>query len=942
MCAQQSFLDSIRIAFNLEMDPARKIDLFYEIASDRALDNPTLGFAYADSIDIMARKAGYQKGLAMAKHLRGFAFDDLGEYEKALDLFQEELQIFIDINDRDEQSTALTNIGSAWNNMGRMDSAVTYFLKSMAIDEELGDSFGVSILHNNIGNIYSDDGIYDKAIAHFEKALSIRQQQGMEKRYAQCYSNLATTYGRMKEYAKAEEYGKKALEYALKFENLGLAGVIANSLGNNCNDQGKFREAITWLDQALGYWKEINHEAYQTYALYNLSNAYYGLGDGIKALRYAQEGYAIIQKLSLENQHELYYKAFAQAYEASGDISHAYEWYKKYIALADSIFKQDNARKVAQLELRFETQKKEAQLVRQQLELEKQASQKRMILIIAIAGLLTFAVAFQYFRIKQRSRQQQAELIAQLKQTETEKLREMDAIKSTFFANISHEFRTPLTLILSPVEQMMNNTFKGDYTKYYQIIHRNGKRLLNLVNQLLDLSKLESGKVKLQVSEGNLGSFVSAIAGSFESLAVRQQVGLHIKVSSDPIICYFDREKLEQILVNLISNAFKFTGEGGTVYVDAIVSDGKATITVEDTGIGIPQDQLQHLFERFTKSTMSEVQAGSGIGLALAKELAQLHGGNIDVTSKEGEGSKFSVTLEVGKAFFKADEISVSPVTSGGAENTHREYSLTSSKASKSLMSDVLSRPAQPTLLIAEDNRDVRAYIADTFAGLYEIIEAENGRIALEKALESTPDIIITDVMMPEMNGTELCRLLKSNEKTSHIPVVMLTARAEKSDKLEGLETGADDYLIKPFEAKELQVRVANLIEQRRRLQEHFRKSLTSFTPAPAEVESMDAQFLLRVRETVEANLENEDFSVVDLSKQIGMSRSQLHRKLSALTGFSPNEIIRNMRLERAKQLLELKVGTVSEISYRCGFNSPAYFIKCFREYFGTTPGEIT
>lgn len=954
LSAQQKLVDSLRQAFVVEKSPEKKIDIFYEIANELSLDNPKMGFAYADSLEIMSKKAGYKKGLAMSKHLRGFAHDDSGEYEKALHLFREELAIFIEIEDKDEISTAYTNLGSVWGNMGRNDSSVHYYLKSLTIDMETGDSLGASIVHNNIGNIYSDDGAYDKAIEHFEKALAIRKAMKAEKRYMQCYHNIATVYSRMKDYKKSEEYALLGVEVALKYDNKAYTGILYNGIGANYNDQKRHKEAIVWLEKALATWREINNEAYTTYALYNLSMAYAGLKDGQRALQAAQEGYAIVQKLGLNFQNELYFKAFAQAHEANGDLSQAYGWYKKYVSLADSIFKQDNTKKVAQMEAQFESQQKEAKIAHQHLELERQSSQKRTILISAIAALLAAGGGFQYFRNKQRLRQKVAEMAAQLEHAEAEKLRDLNAVKSTFFANISHEFRTPLTLIVSPLEQMMNGSFQGDFQKYYRIMHRNGKRLLDLVNQLLDLSRLESGKLKLAVSEGDLSKFVSALAFSFESLADRQHVDLQVVVPTEPLVCYFDSDKLEKILSNLISNAFKFTSEDGRVELRLTIHDlrlpangvvnviRQASIVIQDTGIGIAAEQLPQIFERFSKTTTSEVQPGSGIGLALTKELVELHGGKIEVKSTEGTGSTFTVTLPVDKAFFKPDEIvPASEQTSVAKPSTQTPLSKADTATRAPAIKDVLSASSKPVLLIAEDNADVRSYIADQFRGTYQILEAENGKLALQKALESTPDLIISDIMMPEMDGTEFCKLLKINEKTSHIPIVMLTALAEQHDRLKGLETGADDYLVKPFDARELQVRVANLIAGRQKLQEHYRKTLNAFASKEVKAESLDAQFLNKVREAVEANLDDENFSVVELGGQVGMSRSQLHRKLSALTGFSPNEVIRNMRLERAKQLLEQKAGNASEIAYMTGFNSPAYFAKCFKDYFGVTPSEV-
>lgn len=941
---QQQYLDSLRNLFRSEEDPHKKIDAFYEIAVDRSFDNPEVGMAYADSIEDMARQSGYKKGMAMALHLRGFAYDDKGAYDTAMQLFREEFGIFLELGDLKEQATALTNIGSAWSSFGRQDSAVAYYLKAMSIDEMRGDSFSVSLHHNNIGTIYSDEGVFDKALEHFEKALATRKAMKLERKYAQCYSNLTALYGRMKQYDKAEAHGKTGIEYALKFDNFSLAGIITNSLGSNCNDQQKYKEAIPWLEKTLEYWRPLNNEVYDTYAYYNLAEAYAGLGNVVKALEYADKGFEIVKRLNLDFQHELYYKVYAKIYEVKGDLPKAFDWYKKYVAVADSIFRQDNTKKVAQMEAQYEVQKKEAQLAKQQLEIEKQSGQKRIILFTSLGLLLLAGATIQYFRNKQRLKQREAELQARLNEAETKRLHELDAVKSTFFANISHEFRTPLTLIMSPVEQMMEGTLKGDLQKYYRIIHRNGKRLLHLVNDLLDLSKLESGKLKLQAAPGRMDAFTRATVGAFESLAERQQIDLVIETSSENEIRYFDRPKLESMLSNLISNAFKFTGEGGKIKVTEAQQGPHTVFTITDTGLGMTPQQVDHLFDRFTQTTVSEVQHGSGIGLALARELAQLHGGDIHVKSQEGQGSVFTLTVRTDKDFFNPDEITGDILSSQYQPASDRSSAVpapTEMVAPPSIH-EALQSGGLPVVLVVEDNPDVRGYISDIISTSYKVVLAENGRLGLEKALDQLPDLIITDIMMPEMDGTQLCRLLKENEKTSHIPVVMLTARAEQADKLEGLYTGADDYLIKPFQAQELLARVKNLIEQRRKLQDYYRKTISGFAMPPAEEQSIDAKFLGKVRSAVEENLDDENFSVVDLGKMVGMSRSQLHRKLTALTGFSPNEVIRNMRLEYARRLLEAKTGTVAEVAYRSGFSSPAYFVKCFREYFGQTPGEIS
>ncbi len=962
--AQSAATDSLRRVFLAEKDPFKKANSYYDLADLLMKEKPEAGFALADTLEQLAKAARDPKSFARAAHLRGNSLYYQGKYEDALPFYRQELAIALKIEDPEMKGRALSDIGNCFHNAGRNDSAITYLMQSAKIKEQLGNMNDVAAAYSNIGNVFSDEKAPDKAIEWLEKSLAIRLKlpEG-EKGAIVTYNNLSVAWNGKGDYDKAIQFAEKGYDLALKSGNKFHAGVLAGSMGHLWLKKENTDKSLEMSERSISLLKEVNRKSNLVFPYANLSEAWWRKGNFDKALEVNKEGYAIMEELRLIEPLGVYYENFGNAYESMGEHKQALFWFKKLMVFDDSLFTKEKLETIAGVEAKFETEKKEAQLARQQLELERQSSQKRTILIGAIAALLALGGGFQYFRNKQRIRQKEAELTAQkasleahLEHAEAEKLREMNAVKSTFFANVSHEFRTPLTLIVSPLEQMMSGSFRGDFQKYYRIMHRNGKRLLDLVNQLLDLSKLESGKLKLQASEGDLGRFVAAIAYSFESLAERQHVDLQVVMPEEPLVCHFDRDKVEKMVANLVSNAFKFTPEGGKVIV-ALGTDGTSIpaciIEVKDTGIGIPAEQLPHLFERFSKTTASEVQPGSGIGLALTKELVELHGGKIEVESypdsnREGKGTTFTVTLNVAKEFFKNDEItSISDLgfeISEKASPTDSFDALTKLSKSAAFMSEIVhpkSEIEKPLLLIAEDNADVRSYIRDTLAGQYQILEAENGKTGLAQALERIPDLVITDVMMPEMDGTEFCKQLKINEKTSHIPVVMLTARADQSDKLEGLQTGADDYLVKPFDARELQVRVANLISQRKKLQEHYRRSFTFVAPAPLEAESMDAVFLKKVREAVEANLDDETFSVVELGAQAGMSRSQLHRKLSALTGFSPNEVIRNMRLERAKQLLEKKAGNASEVAYLTGFNSPAYFAKCFKDYFGVTPSEV-
>ena len=537
-----------------------------------------------------------------------------------------------------------------------------------------------------------------------------------------------------------------------------------------------------------------------------------------------------------------------------------------------------------------------------------------------------------------------------MKEFETAQLQQLDQMKSRFFANISHEIRTPLTLILGPLDQMISEIPGKKWKDLLRIMARNGRNLLRLINQLLDFSKLESGRMSLKAKKMNIVPLIKGMTYSFDSLAKRKGIALTFQSGEDIIPVYFDQDKLEKIMANLLSNAFKFTPKGGVVSVRlSIVKPEKrmVEIGVTDTGIGIAPEHIDHIFERYYQANIKNEQPGTGIGLSLTKELVELHHGTITIQSTPGGGSTFLILLPMGKEHLANEEIgqdqpaemSEKVLVQEELEPTAEEVIQPGEETSNK--SGTKSGKDAPYLLIVEDTEDVRSYIKGFLEKHFQILEAEDGQQGYEKAVEKIPDLIISDVMMPGMNGFKLCKKLKTDERTSHIPVILLTARASESDKMQGLETGADDYIVKPFNAKELTVRAKNLIDQRRKLRERFTQDIM-LSPKEISVTSADERFLKRAMEVIENNMGNADFGVESFSREIGLSHSQLHRKVRALTNQSPVEFIRSLRLKRAHSLLEQSWGNVAEISFEVGFNNPSYFAECFRKQFGKSPSEYT
>ena len=538
---------------------------------------------------------------------------------------------------------------------------------------------------------------------------------------------------------------------------------------------------------------------------------------------------------------------------------------------------------------------------------------------------------------------------------QSEKLWEMDRVKSRFFANISHEFRTPLTLITGPLEQMLSESRLPGDEKNLRLMLHNSHRLLNLINQLLDLSRFESGKMMLRTGKQNVISFLKSIAAAFESLADQKNIDLIFSPGQDNITLYFDVEKLEKVIVNLLANAFKFTPEGGKVILNAAkepaknaeFSRGFLKISVSDTGIGIPADKLPHIFDRFYRAGSPDEHRyrGTGIGLALVKELVKLHRGKITVHSIEGEGTEFTVLLPLGKEHLQAEEIMAEENLPGydlqyipSIKPGVYDEELDGGEAEEpALESAEPGARKKDLILVVEDNPEVRSYIKDSLQPQYTVMEAGDGEDGIRKAKKVIPDLIISDVMMPKVDGCELCRLLKDEIKTSHIPIILLTAKASEESMARGLETGADDYIIKPFNTRLLLTRIKNLIDLRRQLQLKFQRQML-LQPEEIKVSSMDRTFIKELLDLIEKHFSDPDFNVETLLKKFYMGRTSLYHKIMALTGESPNQFIRSYRLKRAAQLLRDNFGNVTEVAFAVGFSSTAYFTKCFKNKFHQLP----
>lgn len=529
---------------------------------------------------------------------------------------------------------------------------------------------------------------------------------------------------------------------------------------------------------------------------------------------------------------------------------------------------------------------------------------------LVIIGALLFGRYRIIRRTKLKFKKEQEEL-------EIRRNQELNNMKIHFFTNVSHEFKTPLALIISPIEKLMQQQHPENDNKQFRLIHRNARRLLNMVNELLDFRKLELSELTLNKKPADIFQFCKEVFDSFSDMAERKNIHFTYHADQADLVMAFDADKLERILFNLLSNAFKFTPEGGSVSLQVSQDTQEyIIIKVSDTGIGIPANKLDKIFERFFQNEMptSILNQGSGIGLSICREFVRMHGGSIHAESIQGEGSEFIVKLPVQLP----EDITVNTPVSAPVTNKRNS-------------------PASKTILLVEDNEDYRFYIKDNLKDYFTVIEASNGKEGWQKALSEHPDLIISDINMPEMSGIELCQKIRNDKRTSFIPFILLTVLGSEISQLKGLDTGASDYITKPFNIELLISKIRNLLAQQDKFRETYQKQVTVAATEITPV-STDTDFVQRALALVEKNMSNPDFSVEELSRELLLGRPTLYKKLFSLTGQTPIEFIRTIRLQRAKQMLETEKWTIAEIAYEVGFNDPKYFTKVFRESFQLTP----
>lgn len=829
-----------------------------------------------------------------------------GNYLEATQAYLQGLQMARQAKKQSVEEAALSNLGILHSIQGDYQQAAHYFEEGLALARRLRDSAGIGSGLINLGIASQEQGQPEQALAYFEEGVAVCRASGDLYYLSNGLSGIGFAYIEQQQPERARPYYEESLAIKTRIGDLAGVAYAQNGLATIAVEAGQYRSAIELAQQALtvnqdiGFTEQISRSSYVLYRSH-------------KALNQLPQALAM---------HELYF------------------------AMTDSLQSDEAQRAVLRQEYQFEYQQQALQdsltFVQQQtrteLAYQSQLNQRNLLLLGATIVLLLGALGFLYFRYRQQQRSRARELELARERERKEQLTELDRLKSQFFANLSHEFRTPLTLILGQNQSLQADIDDPRLDAKFDMVDRNGRRLLELVNQVLDLSKLESGRMELALQTFDLLPFLKNLLFSFESLADQKRQQLIFQSQEDSLLMVADPAKLERVFFNLLSNAVKFTPEGGSITVKLQMMAHRVHVGVLDTGVGISAEQQGQVFDRFYQAQggANQPAPGTGIGLALAKELVELHRGQIELRSQVGQGSEFWVNLPlsagVAAELTPPYEPQLEPLPASVAWPVARQSSLTNA--------EIHISNSQSRILIVEDNPDVRSYLRQELLGLgYQVLEAADGQAGLAQAQAEQPDLIISDVMMPKMDGFELARAIRADARSSHIPLILLTAKASQESRITGLETGVDAYLTKPFNARELRVRIANLIEQRQLLRQKFAKALT-IKPEEVSAVPMDQQFLQTVTATIEAHLGDAQFGVEPLAKAVGMSVTHLNRKLKALVGQSAGKLIRSMRLQRAADLLQQQAGTVSEIAYDLGFGDPTNFGRAFKAQFGVTPGQ--
>ncbi len=920
--AQSTVIDSLESLLPATKEDTNKVNILCDLAFYLYNINPNQSQVYSNEALELSKKLNYKNGECNALYKIGIAKMTLGDFPGAIQFTKDALELAELNGNKKYVENSLNVLGILYTDIGNHDEALTYLFKSVESAELSKDTNNIATSYLNIGKIYLDNDDNENAGKYFFEAVKLYELVGNKMYLAYAYNSLSTVQN---DIDKKEEYLLKSIELS---EATGNSYYAAFAYGNYGGFLYEFRKdeenAINFYRKSMDAANQFGDVDLRLQVAYEFGQVMFNVGKLDSAKYFLNECIVLTDDGSNELTRKKTLQQLSEIHQSENNFNLAYEALYEAQVLADSLQKKEREKQLASADARFEVSKKESQIAAQELEIAQQQITKNRLVIGGLILLVLLAAIFQYFFYKQKQKKKETELSLELEHREAQRLRETDQLKTRFFTNISHELRTPLTLIISPLEEALRKLKQVNLEPDIKLAHQNSQHLLGLINEILDLSKMEAGKLNIQKTELDLMPSLRRILFSFQSAADLKGVRLNFTNSvSKNLTLNTDARKLEKILNNLISNALKFTPKGGEIQL-AVNNDHSGmglNIEVSDTGKGIPEEDITYIFDRFYQSK-NATEGGTGIGLALAHQLSQLLEGELTVQSKIGKGSRFNLRLPPDCI------LHFSPLESQSISKVQLPAETIESATT---YQPILLNGIKPRLLIVEDNVDMANYLKNSLSKQYDCTVAADGELALTALKNGQFDLITSDVMMPNMDGFAFREKVNENSHWQKIPFILLTARTLESDKLKGFQLGIDDYITKPFSLPELEARIHNLLDNKQ-----LRDQLSE---EPSEELVPDDQLLISAERLVMENMEDTLFSVEILAKKLGYSQRQLSRVFGKLTGLTPVKFILELRLQKARQLLESgKYATVAEVQYEIGIESASYFTKKFTERFGSTP----
>lgn len=930
----QTKLDSLQQLLHQKSELDRHA-FIYNRMSEVAYESGTLEVAlqYAQKANAIAQKNEEVAELGLSYTLIANYYSAQSNYQKASEYLELSLEQYKKTDDLWRIAYTAYQLGTNYAVISYNDQALESFYLSLAYYQKNKQAEGIVMCYAEIGHLYSKTSEHQLAPNYYKKGIALAKKHGYETLEITLLESLGVHYYRHSDYKMGLKYLLEAAKLAQTKPEYELR--LANTyvyLGEIKTKQKEFDAAMNYLRFSLNIYTKHQYEVGKIAVDRRLAFLYFDLKQYALAELHIQK--SIVHHLKTKEKNPLFddYRLLYLIHEAKGNHQLALKNHVLYKSYLDSL-NMDDASKNA---IKFESSKKEAELRAQQQEVLYQKSIQTnttysilgTTLLLSIIGMYTYWIRNKKLRLEKQN--------LDLRRRDAELAKDTEEFKARFLSNISHEFRTPLTLINGHLEILLQEGNSKNIKRYKEMQH-SGNRLLQLINQLLDLAKLETGKYSLYYKAGALLNELQVCIDSFHSLAEERKITLTTTISFAARVKFaqqnfsYSSEALDSILSNLISNALKFTPKGGEVHVSVDYIGNRLYIAVRDSGQGIPSDELTHIFDRFYQSKQNNepIYEGSGIGLSVVKELAYFHGGDAEVINNPEGGCTFTVWIAEGHnttqvvAETKQQPLEVAVLN----YETPEVVALATNDSQK------------PVILVVEDQRELRKFIVENIGSQYFVLEASNGKEGYEMALEHLPEIIISDVMMPEMDGFQMTKSIKTNMATSHISIILLTAKVAQSNIIEGLQYGADDYLSKPFSMAELQLRVKNRLRQLESIRHQWLETSSNLAvEETSTLNALDQEFIEKLKNIVIRNIENE-VDVTILSKEIGLSNSQLTRKLKVLIGVTPANFIKNIQLNYALALLRDGY-SVSETCWKSGYTDPAYFSKIFKKHFGFLPSE--